>query len=484
MGISSFPSYGHRRWKAPVATAGDLPSSGNNTGDVRLVVDTFELQGWNGSAWVGLGGSGGSSASFKTIQTITGTYPVATSPTDALTYESANSSLDIIGNATTDTVNFEVKSSFVRGLLSATGALSYNSTTGEFSVATANGSTTGVLSSTDWNTFNNKVSSTREVNSGSGLTGGGDLSANRTLSVDINGQTEDTTPDLANDFVMTYDASASGLKKVKLSNIGGGSALFLKMFGSGLDGDVTISSNTSLSADTHYNNLTIDNGFVLTTLNWRCFVKETATINGTLRSGTPSGSGVTVAGAGGAGGSGATTNGGAGGNITSSICGAGGAGGAGSGGSGGAGGTTTAPTAQLGGSNLFYSYFHAYMVQMVRSTTQWGSAAGGGAGGGNGTQAGANGGRGAGILWLAAKTLAGTGSLVSQGADGNNATASNTGGGGGGGGGLIIVFSKTNLSSTSLTTNVLGGTGGTGNGTGLNGSNGVAGAVIDFTGDA
>src|SRR6185312_1617417 len=38
-------------------------------------------------------------------------------------------------------------------------------------------------------------------------------------SLDINTLTEDTTPDVANDFVQTYDASASGFKKVKPSNL-------------------------------------------------------------------------------------------------------------------------------------------------------------------------------------------------------------------------------------------------------------------------
>lgn len=39
------------------------------------------------------------------------------------------------------------------------------------------------------------------------------------LSFDISGLTEDTTPDTSNDFVLTYDASASGPKKVKPSNL-------------------------------------------------------------------------------------------------------------------------------------------------------------------------------------------------------------------------------------------------------------------------
>lgn len=37
----------------------------------------------------------------------------------------------------------------------------------------------------------------------------------------IAGLTEDTTPDKANDLLMSYDASAAGMKKVKMTNIGG-----------------------------------------------------------------------------------------------------------------------------------------------------------------------------------------------------------------------------------------------------------------------
>jgi hypothetical protein len=49
--------------------------------------------------------------------------------------------------------------SYIRNLLSATGPLSYNPTTGDFTIAQATTSTDGYLSSTDWNTFNDKLSS-------------------------------------------------------------------------------------------------------------------------------------------------------------------------------------------------------------------------------------------------------------------------------------------------------------------------------------
>lgn len=51
------------------------------------------------------------------------------------------------------------------------------------------------------------------------ITGIGNAEVSTTL---ITGQTEDTTPDAANDMVLTYDNSATALKKVKITNLGGG----------------------------------------------------------------------------------------------------------------------------------------------------------------------------------------------------------------------------------------------------------------------
>lgn len=63
---------------------------------------------------------------------------------------------------------------------------------------------------------------TKTIAAGSNtITGIGNAEVSTTL---ITGQTEDTTPESAADFVLTYDNSATSLKKVKLSNLpsGGG----------------------------------------------------------------------------------------------------------------------------------------------------------------------------------------------------------------------------------------------------------------------
>ena len=59
------------------------------------------------------------------------------------------------------------------------------------------------------------------ITAGEGLSGGGTISATRTINMDINGLITDTTPDGAADYVITYDASGGSHKKVLLNNLPG-----------------------------------------------------------------------------------------------------------------------------------------------------------------------------------------------------------------------------------------------------------------------
>src|SRR3990167_7479350 len=186
-------------------------------------------------------------------------------------------------------------------------------------------------------------------------------------------------------------------------------------FGDGSDGDVVISSNTTLTADKYYNNLTVDSGFTLNPGGYRIFVKGTATINGTIaRNGVAGGNGNTngtagTAGtaladgylkgslAGGAGGAGGVSSDGAagtaGGNTTNSLGSNGSAGGSGgkggvggnAGGAAGAGGTATASSV-----TLIANWHLATMLDVgaTGATVKFNNsaAAGGGGGGGNGGQ--------------------------------------------------------------------------------------------------
>jgi len=102
----NIPSYGDYHWKSPVLNFASLPSSGNNKGDVRVTLDSYNIYVWNGTTWVD--SSGGAFPSFGVIQTDFGTFPTASAPTDTVDFTSSNNSVTITGNSATKTVNFQV----------------------------------------------------------------------------------------------------------------------------------------------------------------------------------------------------------------------------------------------------------------------------------------------------------------------------------------------------------------------------------------
>ena len=57
------------------------------------------------------------------------------------------------------------------------------------------------------------------ITGGSGISGGGDLSANRTLALDVNDLTALTDIDVTNDYIPVYDASASSTKKATVGDL-------------------------------------------------------------------------------------------------------------------------------------------------------------------------------------------------------------------------------------------------------------------------
>lgn len=61
------------------------------------------------------------------------------------------------------------------------------------------------------------------------------------------------------------------------------------VYGTGIDGDVTITGTVTLTSDKYYNNLTVPLGNVLLTNGFRIFVKNTATINGVVGMGRVTG---------------------------------------------------------------------------------------------------------------------------------------------------------------------------------------------------
>ena len=275
-------------------------------------------------------------------------------------------------------------------------------------------------------------------------------------------------------------------------------------YGDGSDGDVTISSNQTLTRDMYYRNLTINSGAILITGGYRIFCSISLTMsgasninyNGNAASGTTPGSSLaagyfTATAAGGNIGNPGT----AGGSVSNALGGSGGGGGGGGGtsspshaGTGaGAGGTASPARVKL------IANWHLATLLDVSATgatalfTSGGGGGGGGIGWGSGT-AGA-GGSAAGIVAIYAKTITiGSGCSITanggNGADANLGVGQGGGGGGGGSGGLIVLNYNTLSNSGSLTAN--GGTqgnGGPGGGTQLaggGGNPGSTGAIFQF----
>lgn len=265
------------------------------------------------------------------------------------------------------------------------------------------------------------------------------------------------------------------------------------MFGDGSDGDVTISSNTTVTRNMFYRNLTVNSGVTLTLSGVAIWVSGTLTLNGEISnkgghatagghgygSGAPPESTTGVfhvggssggSGIGGAAGSG--LSGGAG--RAGSLGGAGGAGGTGAGGA--------AGSAAAVNDSLLRTGVWVWSGIAATGGTRFGGGTGGGGGKGDGTYHGGGGGGGGGVVVVVARTVEGSGTISAAGGNGSANVNGNVGGGGGGGGGLVVL--QTSSPSHTLTLTVAGGSAGAGVGTGAAGTAGTAGRVIQILGGA
>lgn len=92
---------------------------------------------------------------------------------------------------------------FASGTSGTDFGISSSGSTHTFNLPTASATNRGALSSSDWTTFNSKVSTTLSISTSSPLSGGGDLSANRTISIAdaaADGSTKGAATFTANDF--------------------------------------------------------------------------------------------------------------------------------------------------------------------------------------------------------------------------------------------------------------------------------------------
>lgn len=337
--------------------------------------------------------------------------------------------------------------------LSGGGDLSANRT---LSITQATASTDGYLSSTDWNTFNGKAGLSSPAFTGTPTA--------PTAAIGTN-----TTQLATTAFVQTATLNTS------ISQVG--------IFGDSGDGSATVTSAISLPDDRYYSNLTISGVGSINTNGYRIFVSGTldltnAGANAIYNNGSNSSNSTSSIGAGGSGAIGRTVSGWWAGTPTAvAAVNWGGPGGAG-GGNGTAGSNGSSP------------------IALSTNYNSCGGPGGSGGAGGAGNAAGGSGASGQSsgsstfyfrTLHLGANNLnslllkyvyTGTGSLTLSttptvggghgggggGAGGGTAPGNSAGGSGGGGGGIIVIFAKTvsvGGSTNSAAISVRGGTGGT-----------------------
>ena len=306
------------------------------------------------------------------------------------------------------------------------------------------------------------------------------------------------------------DPSQDEGKLPQLEDDGSLSHLFFRYsFGDGSDGDVTISTETSLSRDMYYENLTVNS--TLVTNGYRIFVRGTLSGTGTIKYPDPNnGANAGSNGSRGSGGNAYTaggflsnTGGGDGaqgtfqdtigaGNGPNGYIGAEGA----AGGAAGSAGNGNSPSG-AGGAGLANLAKQKYAIERF-STLQFiehgfdaiktltlpgsgGGARGGNSAGGSG-HSGGGGGAGAsgGPILVVVKRLSGTVDFLStggDGGDGGDAPGGDNGGGGGGAGGsggvvVIIYFDKEDWNGAYILSPGIGGALGQGAGSGNDGSPG------------
>lgn len=208
------------------------------------------------------------------------------------------------------------------------------------------------------------------------------------------------------------------------------------IYGTGSDGSVTISANTTLTSDKFYQNLTINSNIVLNTAGYRVFVKNLLTLNSNSTIGVGTADSYTMntgfSGTGSISGGGATNTG-----VANSL------------GGNSATQTATAPTVAQGGtgdkttqSGYWYQPTQAIRGYVINASNVTPLFLRGGAGG--------SGGAGGGIVILSSRYI----SVASSTA---HIKATGLSGSGGGGGGVILLNSTHATIPSGIATDVTGG---------------------------
>jgi hypothetical protein len=129
---------------------------------------------------------------------------------------------------------------FAIGTLGTSPAFSSSTSTHTLNIPMASTAsvTAGLLSNTDYTTFNNKVATTRTISAGTGLSGGGDLSANRTISVAAGG-------------ITSTELASSAVTYAKIQNVTANNKILGRATtGAGAVEEITLGTGLSLSGTT------------------------------------------------------------------------------------------------------------------------------------------------------------------------------------------------------------------------------------------
>lgn len=242
-------------------------------------------------------------------------------------------------------------------------------------------------------------------------------------------------------------------------------------FGTGRDGNVTLTTNTVATRDMWYNNLTLNagvklnaNGYIIRvanvlTLNNGASIHNNGNNGNSIYGSKVLGGAKGTLGGGGAGGANATSTwlpGLPGDSVASNSL--GGAGGAGKDGGtstpGGAGGSVTPVDADMGGNLAVQNQLNPFYNGRSAIGLLYNGGAGGGSSANTSFMGTGGGGGGGGVVVVAAKTITGTAAFIE--ANGGNGFVGDSPLGGGGGGGSAVVITN---SITGTTVRANGGTG-------------------------
>jgi len=160
----NIPDAGSPSWKEPVATVGDLPTSGNGNGDARAVIDTGVVYVWDGSAWVSQGGGGGTGDVTGPSSSTSGTIAVFSGTSGKIIADATN----LIATATNITPATAGTFS-INGFVNTSGAGSSLTLRG----GNSTGNLGGAISVTAGSTQQSGNGATTTITGGSNTVGGG-----------------------------------------------------------------------------------------------------------------------------------------------------------------------------------------------------------------------------------------------------------------------------------------------------------------------